>query len=163
MIELTPFRQKAGCCGPASLKIVLESYGVRVSQKRLTRLMGCEPSRGVGAEGMKQAAEALGFRCLVKDGADLGDIRRYLRRGVPVIVDWFAFFGGHYSVVFDMDRENVYMQDPGLGHVRALRIRDFKLLWFDFPLPFLRSGDDLILRRMIVVQPPRKPRGTEAR
>lgn len=155
-MDIVPFRQKPGCCGPASLKIVLGHYGVTVSEKRLTALSGCSPSRGVGPDGMKRAAEALGFRCTVRDGADLADLRRYVRRGVPVIVDWFAFLGGHYAVVFDMDRENIYMQDPALGHRRAMRLKQFKLLWFDFPLPFLRSGKDLILRRMLVVEPKKK-------
>ena len=158
MIELTPFRQRPGRCGPASLKIVLAGYGIDIGEQRLTRLTGCVPSRGVDAAGLQRAAETLGLRSLVKDGADFRDIRRYLRRGVPVIVDWFAFNGGHYSVVFDMDDENVYLQDPGLGHARALRRSDFKMLWFDFPEPFLRSGDDLILRRMIVVLPPEEQR-----
>lgn len=152
MMNVKPFRQKPGYCGPASLKIVLEVYGCRKSEKKLVELSGCSTAGGVGAEGLQKAAETLGFKCFFKDYSELSDIRRFIKKGIPVIVDWFDD-GGHYSVVTGMDKENIYMQDPGLGYERAMKLKDFKTSWFDFPNSFLRSKDELIIRRMIVVYP----------
>ncbi len=152
MLVIDPFRQKPGYCGPASLKIVLGYLGVKVTEKKLALIAGCKPSYGIGAEGLVGAAHKLGFRAQVKDFSDLEDIRKWVnRKKIPVIVDWFAFEGGHYSVVSGIDKENIYLEDPSLGHRRALKLSTFMRLWFDFPSDYLKSKDELIIRRMIII------------
>ena len=152
MLKVDPFRQKPGYCGPASLKIVLGFLGVKITEKKLALISGCTQSCGIGAEGLVCAAQKLGFRARMKDFSDLEDIREWVnRKKIPVIVDWFAFEGGHYSVVSGIDKENIYLEDPSLGHRRALKLSTFMRLWFDFPSNYLRSKDELIIRRMIIV------------
>lgn len=152
MLKVDPFRQKPGYCGPASLKIVLGFLGVNITEKKLALISGCTPSSGIGAKGLLDAAQKLGFRARMKDFSDLEDIREWVnRKKIPVIVDWFAFEGGHYSVVSGIDRENIYLEDPSLGHRRALKLSTFMRLWFDFPGNYLRSKDELIIRRMIII------------
>ena len=152
MLKIDSFRQKPGYCGPASLKIVMGYLGVKITEKKLALIAGCTPSCGIGAEGLVGAAQKLGFRAQVKDFSDLEDIRKWVnRKKIPVIVDWFAFEGGHYSVVSGIDTENIYLEDPSLGHRRALKLSTFMRLWFDFPSNYLRSKDELIIRRMIII------------
>ncbi len=152
MLDVPSFRQKPGYCGPASLKMVLGYLGVNITEKKLALISGCKPSRGIGAEGLVLTAQKLGFHARVKDFSDLKDIREWVnRKKLPVIVDWFAFEGGHYSVVSGIDKENIYLEDPSLGHRRALKLSTFMRLWFDFPTNYLRSRDDLIIRRMIII------------
>ena len=152
MLQIDSFRQKPGYCGPASLKIVLGYLGIKISEKKLVLISGCKPSCGIGAEGLVDAAQKLGFHGQVKDFSDLEDIREWVnRKKIPVIVDWFAFEGGHYSVVSGIDTENIYLEDPSLGHRRALKLSTFMRLWFDFPSDYLRSKDELIIRRMIII------------
>jgi predicted double-glycine peptidase/predicted deacylase len=153
MLNITPFRQKPGYCGPASLKMVLGFFGVKLTEKELVEISGCSRTRGVRAEGIVQAAQKLGFLSKIKDFSDLKDISEYInRKKIPVIVDWFAFEGGHYSVVCGIDKENIYLEDPSLGHCRAMKLTTFKRLWFDFPNDFLRSKSEMIIRRMIVIE-----------
>ena len=45
-----------------------------------------------------------------------------------------------------------YLTDR-LGHRRALKVKTFRRLWFDFPGDFIKRRKDLIIRRMIVVHP----------
>ena len=152
MINIVPFRQRSGYCGPASLKMVLGFFGVKISEKKLAQISGCTPSRGIGADGLVRAAQALGFRAKIKDFSDLKDINEWVnRKKIPVIVDWFAFEGGHYSVVSGIDKENIYLEDPSLGYRRAMKLATFKRLWFDFPNDYLKSKSELIIRRMIVI------------
>ena len=152
MLNITPFRQKPGHCGPASLKMVLDFWGVQITEKKLAELSGCSPSSGTGSEGLVRAAQKLGFRVRIKDFSELKDIREWVgRKKIPVIVDWFAFEGGHYSVVSGIDSENIYLEDPSLGYRRALKRSTFKRLWFDFPNDFLKSKSELIIRRMIII------------
>jgi len=152
MLNINPFRQKPGYCGPASLKIVLGFYGIKITEKKLVEISGCTKSRGIGAEGLVRAAQELGFRAKIKDFSDLKDINEWVnRKKIPVIVDWFAFEGGHYSVVSGIDEENIYLEDPSLGYRRAMKLTTFKRLWFDFPNDYLKSKSELIIRRMIVI------------
>ncbi len=153
MLSIAPFRQKPGYCGPASLKIVLGFFGVKITEKKLVEISGCSKTRGIKAEGLVRAARKLGFHAKIKDFSDLKDINEWVnKKKIPVIVDWFAFEGGHYSVVSGIDKENIYLEDPSLGHRRALKLTTFKRLWFDFPNDYLKSKSELIIRRMIVIE-----------
>ncbi len=153
MLNINPFRQRPGCCGPASLKMVLGYFGVKLTEKKLSELSGCKKSRGIGAEGLVHVARELGFRAKITDFCNLKDIEEWVnQKKIPVIVDWFAFEGGHYSVVSGIDKENIYLEDPSLGHRRAMKLTTFKRLWFDFPNDYLKSKNELIIRRMIVIE-----------
>lgn len=152
MLKIKPFRQKPGFCGPAALKMVLDYYGISKSEKELAALSGATPTKGVGVQGLLKAAKKFGLRGLVKDFSEIRDIRGYvLKKKIPVIVDWWSVDEGHYSVVVDINKENIYLQDPEWGRVRAMKIQTFKRVWFDFPGDFLRSKIQLNIRRMLAL------------
>ena len=103
-------------------------------------------------EGLIKAAKELGFKGFFKDFSDIQDIKQYvLDKKIPVIVDWFSTDDGHYSVVVDIDKNNIYLQDPELGRLRRIDIVTFKRIWFDYSGDLLQSKDQIIIRRMIVV------------
>ena len=152
MLKVKPFSQTSGFCGPASLKMVLEYYGVNKSEKELARLCKHKISKGVSAENILKAAKKLGMKGFIKDFSEISDIKKYvIGKKIPVIVDWFSVDEGHYSVVIGIDKKNIYLQDPELGRIRTLGIGSFKRVWFDFLGDFLRSKNDIIIRRMIVI------------
>jgi len=152
MLSVRPFRQKSGFCGAASLKIVLDYYGVEKSEAELVRLSGSTVEKGVSAKGIIAAAKKLGFKAFHRDFSTISQLKQLLGKGIPVIVDWFSTDDGHYSVAAGIDKRNVYLQDPELGKVRKMPIEFFNRVWFDFPGRFIRSNDDVIVRRMIVVK-----------
>src|SRR3989344_4871723 len=95
MLQIKPFMQKTGfSCGPASLKIVLEYYGIHKTEKQLVRLTNCT-YYGTNAKNLLKTAEILGLKGII--------------------------------------------------------IENFLRLWFDFPFPYIRSKNDLLLRTMIVL------------
>lgn len=152
MLKVKPFREKPGLCGPASLKMVLGYFGVRKSEQELARLCNCKEGSGTKAENILKIAKKFGLKGFIKDFSEISDIKKYvIGREIPIIVDWFSTEEGHYSVVVGIDKENIYLQDPELGHVRYMKIGTFKRIWFDFPGDFLRSKNDIIVRRMIVI------------
>ncbi len=151
MLDIKPFEQKPGYCGPASLKMVLSYFGVDKSEEELARLSNCSKSKGVETKSLLSAAKKLGFKGFVKDFSDVKDIKKFLNKKIPVIVDWFSVDDGHYSVVVGMDRKNVYLQDPELGRLKVIKIKDFKTVWFDFPGSFLNSKKDVVIRRILVI------------
>jgi len=156
MIKLKPFRQTAGLCGPASLKMVLDYYGVSVSEKEIAEAAGASREKGASKEGLVKAAKHFGFRVFIKEKSNLGDLRRFIKKGVPVIVDWFSEDDGHYSVVVDIDGKNVVLMDPELNGKRKMSLEKFQRLWFDFPGKFIKEPKDLVLRLIIAVTPPKK-------
>lgn len=163
MIKIKPFHQKTSFCGPASLKMVLDYYGLKTQERVLGKIAGCSTAHGTSAKGLVDAARKFGFRGIIKNSADLKDIREYIKKEIPVIVQWFSVDEGHYSVVADIDSENIYLQDPELGHMKSMRLETFKRVWFDFPNSYLHAKNELVLRRMIVIFPPRNSRGDDGK
>ncbi|OGG93828.1 hypothetical protein A2609_01100 [Candidatus Kaiserbacteria bacterium RIFOXYD1_FULL_47_14] len=162
LLNLEPFQETlhASMCGPASLKIVLDYYGVHKSEQELSELTGLVPGVGVDDTGIARAAETLDFKVEIKNGSSFRDIEKWLEKKVPVIVDWFTrgrsdysdseIADGHYSVVAGLDAEHIYLQDPEIGKIRTLKREDFMRVWFDFSGEYIQPNE-LILRQLIAV------------
>lgn len=152
-LKISPFRQRTGYCGPSSLKMVLGYFGIVLTEHRLARMSNCSKAYGLSAEKMADVARGLGLHAHVVDGAEYEDIRRYvLKKKVPVIVYWLSGEEGHYSVVAGIDRENIYLQDPEIGHLRSFRLSSFRKLWFGFARDVPSRGN-LAVRRIIIIHP----------
>lgn len=156
MIKLKPFRQTAGLCGPASLKIVLDYYGIRVTESAVARIAGTSKKKGASKDGLTRAARYFGLEVFAKEKSSLDDLRRFIQKGMPVIVDWFSEDEGHYSVVVDIDKKDIVLMDPELAKERRMSLERFQRLWFDFPGKFIKNQKDLVLRLMIVALPPKR-------
>jgi ABC-type bacteriocin/lantibiotic exporter with double-glycine peptidase domain len=161
-LNVKPFQETLydGYCGPASLKIVLDYYGLQKSEKELAELCGWKKNVGVDDRGIKKAAETLGFKVEIKENSSFEDIEKWLERGVPVIVDWFTagrndypyseMADGHSSVVTGLDDGFIYLQDPEIGGIRKIKREDFLRVWFDFRGDYLKP-EELIIRQIIAV------------
>src|SRR3990167_2466687 len=152
LLNLKPFRESfSGGCGPASLKIVLDYYGVRKSEKELFKMCHTNKELGTTAKNLKKTAESLGFKVKIKNKSAFSDIKYWLDKKVPVIVDWFTrgrndysdsdIADGHYSVVVGLDNKFIYLQDPELGRIRKLKKEDFMVVWFDFKSKYINSKE----------------------
>lgn len=162
MLKVEPFQEtlNAGMCGPASLKIVLDYYGIEKSEKELARLCQHDKNLGVDDEKIKKAAEDLGFKVKIKNNSSFKDIENWLDKKVPVIVNWFTrgrqdyseseVADGHYSVVAGIDEKYIYLQDPEIGKIRKLKRDDFMRVWFDFKGEYLKP-EELIIRQIIAI------------
>lgn len=154
LLKIKPYREKkAGYCGPATLKMVLGYYGLNKTEEELAKITQTTPGEGMKVDNAKKALLELGFNVEIKDFASLDDIKGFIEKRLPVVVDWFSTDDGHYSVVVGLDDHNIYLQDPELSEVRKMEKKTFKRVWFDFQGKYLKSKDDLIIRRIIVIQP----------
>ena len=151
-MHIKPFEQSDSFCGPAALRIVLNHFGIKKTEKEIARLAKFKLSTGVEAEDLLRVAKKLGMKGFIKDLSTIKDIRKYLKNEKQaIIVEWFLEDDGHFSVISEIDRENIYLQDPSLGHIRAIKISRFLRIWFTFPGRYIKNKDDLILRRMLVI------------
>ncbi len=147
-------------CGPASLKIVFDFYGIEKTEEELAELSEWNKILGVSDQGMKKAAEKLGYTVDIVNEATFEQVASWLERSVPVIVNWFtkgrSDYGdsevadGHSSVVIGLDEEFIYLQDPEIGGIRKLTRNDFMRVWFDFSEEFI-SRDNLVVRQFIAI------------
>ena len=163
LLSVKPFQETlhASMCGPASLKMVLAYYGIEKSEQELAQLAGTDPKLGTSAEGLKKAAESLGFKVEIKNNNTYEDIQAWLDKKVPVIVNWFTrgridysesdVPDGHLSVVVGLDNENIYLQDPEIGKLRKIARDDFMRVWFDFTGDHITSWDEMIIRQLVTV------------
>ncbi len=152
MIKVNMFTQSSGYCGPASLKILLSHYGINKSEKFLAKLAHATRDSGCTVKGIISAAKKLGFRAYSKDNCKISDLRKYAKRGLPVIVDWFSQAGdGHYSVAIGFKKDNIVLADPLYMEPHEISIKKFLLRWFDFPGDQPHSKSSFIVRRVIVI------------
>ena len=147
MIKLKLFKQSKGFCGPACLKMALSAYGENRSEKYLAKLTKASRKKGCSEKDMVKAAEKLGFKGYVKQGSSIREVRQLVKKGIPVIVDWFSpEEAGHYSVVVGFEKDKILLADPHFGKIMKHKIDWFEERWFD--MPFKRP----ILKEIIVIK-----------
>ncbi|MBU1629478.1 C39 family peptidase [Patescibacteria group bacterium] len=136
MIKLNPFRQSAGLCGPASLKILMEYYGRDFSEEELTNICKASADYGTDHAQMVDAIKSIGENPLAKDNAALEDIREQIAKHTPVVVGWWSQDEDHYSVVYNIDEKFIYLMDPEIEDgKRIMPIDEFLKIWHDFDGP----------------------------
>jgi len=165
LLSLKPFQETlhGGFCGPASLKMVFEYYGLMQTEASLAKFCNHDKKLGTSAHDLSQFARQLGFKVTIQNLAEFDDIHTWLRQKVPVIVNWFSrgrtdydlseVPDGHYSVVVGLDDESIYLQDPEIGGLRVISRDDFYSVWFDFSSEYISSWDDMIVRQIIAIEP----------
>jgi len=162
MLKIKPFQEKLNCsyCGPATLKILLNYYGIEKSERELANMSGWDKDLGIDDKGIRRAAESLGLKVEIKNNSNYKDIQKWLDKGIPVIINWFTrgrndypeseTADGHYSVVAGLDNRFIYLQDPEIGRMRKIKRYDFMRVWFDFKGDYIKPNE-LIIRQIIVI------------
>jgi len=162
ILKVKPFQEtlRKSYCGPASLKMVLDYYGVRRTEKELAKMAEWNKVLGIDDKGIKKTAEKLGFKVIIKNNSNYKDIQNWLNKDIPIIVNWFTrgrndyseseTADGHYSVIVGLDDKFIYLQDPEMGKLRKIKRDDFMRVWFDFKGSYLKSNE-LIIRQIIVI------------
>jgi len=144
LLDVKAFQEKlhAGYCGPAVLKMILSYYGIEKTEEELAQLAGTTEELGTDDASLKHALESFGLKVIIKNQSTFEDIKTWLDKETPVIVNWFSrgrsdysdaeVPDGHYSIVVGLDDEYIYLQDPEIGELRKLTREDFMKVWFDF-------------------------------
>lgn len=159
-LSVPPIEQSsAGRCGPACLAMVLRYYEIAASEGDIASRSGCSRRNGVSAESLVEVARVFGCAGTIHDDATIRELRTCVVEETPPIVDWFSEDDGHYSVVVGIGRRSITLLDPAFGGFHVMPVRRFHRVWFDFPGEFMRSKDDLYIRRMIIIRPPTHRRG----
>ena len=146
-------------CGPASLKMVLDYYGINKSEQELSTMLNTNSELGTNLKDIKRVAEELNFKAEIQNESSFDEINIWLNKKVPVIVDWFSrglsnssVSDGHYSLVIGLNNEHIYLLDPEIGAERVLKRDDFLRVWFDYEGLYPQK-EEMIIRQLIAVYP----------
>lgn len=154
MIELTPLKQNTDySCGPISLKMVLNKYGVKKSEKELIKLCKARSGYGCDPDDIVRAAKEVGCKAMCKQDSSLNELRKFCREDIPVIVDWFSpEVCGHYSVVVGIDEKDICLADPYLGKIRKMDVNEFENRWFELDNYPPKNRCKFALREIVIVK-----------
>ncbi|MBI4859746.1 MAG: C39 family peptidase [Candidatus Riflebacteria bacterium] len=136
-------RYPGGFCGPTSLKMVLEYFGIRkdVNYLGLRSVNGAvnvyTPGEGSSSEGMTQMLRHVGMQnSFVKEGCSLSWLRQVTGAGYPVIANVAGYYGGgnssagHYVVVAGVtDDGRVVLCNSAGGRRQVVDGSDFLNGW----------------------------------
>jgi ABC-type bacteriocin/lantibiotic exporter with double-glycine peptidase domain len=120
-------------CVPASLRMVLGSFGLEITERELRVLCDCTPFNGTNALQAVDAARQLGFTGTTKHNLTLADLRELLAAGdFPIVfVDLRPLDGvrdAHALVVLQLNDQEAVVLDPLHGE-RSLPLRSFDAAW----------------------------------
>ncbi len=132
MKPLLPFRMSPGLCGPACLKIILSHYKKDFSESEIAALCNATPEDHASHAAMVSAVKSVSGKATPKEDASIDDVRNSVDENVPVIVGWQLDGKNHYTVVYDVGKNKIFMMDPSTeSGIRIMPIEEFENLWFD--------------------------------
>lgn len=120
-------------CGPAVLKMILQYHGEYMGERRLRRYTKTSPKTGTNHQELITASRKLGYHCFVKQNARPYDVKSFINRGLPTIINWQEpdTKEGHYSVIFGYTADYFYVHDPYKPRRKVIPIKALLPLWHD--------------------------------
>lgn len=113
-------------CGPASVKIILETLGISIDEEKLMKMQKTTPKEGTSPNNLVKCLADLGIKHEVIEHASITNIEDKIRQFNLCLVDFQAwgdggneFKGletGHYSVVFGFNKTHLWVADPAKHH-----------------------------------------------
>ncbi len=148
--NVTPVKQATNyTCGASAMQSVLAYYGHGFTEEFLAKELGSDAESGTDHVKMAAYANRLGIKAEVKTNLKIEDLKPYLDRDQPVIVEAQAYGmkdgvevpnmdytnvwdQGHYMVAIGLDQNNIYFMDPSASGSRGfLPLKDFVPRWHD--------------------------------
>lgn len=120
-------------CGPACMRIILASAGIKKSEQWLARFMKTDKRIGTKTDYFPKVADFFHLKHYTKYGVGLTGITKALKNGHTVITLMYvpAFKTAHYSMAKKINRDYVYLHDPWFGPYRRLDKNTFIKNWHD--------------------------------
>ena len=131
-MALSHFKQRTPyTCGPACLRMVLHSFGIKKSEKWLAHLMKTTKKNGTEATHFPRVARYFHLKSYHRHHASIADIVKAQKNGHEVIVLFYlpGLGEAHYSVVRKVDSRYLYLRDPWYGPRHRISLKKFENSW----------------------------------
>jgi len=161
-MNLRACKQKTNyTCGPAALRTIFNYYKVKVSEQELI-LLGDITEEGTDFQTMRNLSHEFGFSFYSRINGNLEDIKKYLKRNIPVLVCFQSGVNngnnGHYSVIYDIDESFVYLADPSnwIEGEKTRYSKNIKMRIDTFMEHWWEEEDVKVIKRWFAIIRPRK-------
>ncbi len=128
-----PFRkqEKDHTCALASIRMVLEFYGVELTEEEISHVLSVSKETGAANHELVTTAQHHGFFTYVNENTTTREIKKFIKQGVPVIIDYLEpeEDEGHYAVAVDISAGKIVLQDPWFGPGFTLPLDEFVRRW----------------------------------
>lgn len=104
-------------CGPACMKIVLDSLGIKRSEKLLAKLMKTNKIWGTRQRSFPFIAERYKLNYTVKRNSRIDFLKKLLKQEYRIIICYHypGNKASHYAIVKKITKEKVTLMDPWHG------------------------------------------------
>jgi len=145
------FKKSPGYCGPTSLRIVLDYYGIKKSEKELARLIGATRENGSDPWQIVEGAKKLGLVAYYKKESSVNELKKLLKLDILPIVDWNPKEDyGQYSIVASMDNKSIRLSNPDTCKIDKIPLKEFNEKWYEL------YGNKKVKGELIVVENPKQ-------
>lgn len=121
-------------CGGAAMKMVLDSLGIKKTEKQLTKLLKTNKIRGTWHRFFPQVAEKYKLNYIVERNSSINRLKTLLKKGYKIIVCYYypPEKVDHYSVIKKI-RSKIYFYDPFFGKNHSYSLTYFNKIWKSDP------------------------------
>lgn len=118
-------------CGATCMRMVLESLGIKRSERELTKIMDIKNVGFAGNGQFTRIAESFRLSYIVQRHAKVQDVVRLQKEGYRIIVNFIDPEEniGHFAVVKSIDKKSIHLLDPWHGPHQKLSLAVFKKNW----------------------------------
>lgn len=119
-------------CGPASVKMVLDYYGIIKSQEEIGAIFCATEKDGCDIVANINLFNRLDLDAEYFKNSSLEVVNQYLLQGIHPILYWNRRNTGHYSVFSKIENGRVFVADPGnLSRIVSFTKQRFLERWKD--------------------------------
>lgn len=118
-------------CGAACMRMILESMGIKRSEKQVSNLLKTNKIIGTWHKNISELAEKYKFDYVIFRDAKILDLIFYQDTGWKTIVCFTKEKIPHYAVVKKINWHSLYLLDPYYGPKVRYTLSNFKRKWHD--------------------------------
>lgn len=136
-------------CGPATLSMLLDFYGVNITQQQIAdqlrpynNTQGYNDDKSVTLDELASFARKQNMVTFKRANGDLDKIKKLITNGMPVItITWIDDKGGfgHYRIIkgYDDLKQEIIQDDSIFGQGKKVKYDEFMRLWQVFNYDYL--------------------------
>ena len=124
-------QQSKYSCGACAMRMVLECFGIKNSEKQLIKLLKTNKIRGTWLKEFPQLAEKLSLNYVVQRNSTIKDLKYFNKKGYKIIICYFypPEKIDHYAVLKSLDSRYIHFYDPWFGPNHKYPLTYFKKIW----------------------------------
>lgn len=123
-------QSKDWTCGPACMRMVLASFGIRKSEAAVAKLLCVSKVSGTKHKKFAELSEKLKLSYVVRRKGSVEEIKEFLPWCKIIVCYWLPDEkSGHNAVVRKISSKRIYLFDPWFGRNYSLPLSYFNKNW----------------------------------